>query len=536
MPPVKKYYREMNSKLNEIASLGRALPSFFREPVTVQMAEDQIKRDMDRREENFLELVRAQIYERSSGLYLKLFQIAGCDFGDLRTQVRRHGLDATLKQLAEEGVYITSDEYKGKKEIVRAGGSFKVSPDDFVSSDLSPGFVSQSSGTSNRPTTSRTSLDSLAATTFAVCILHSAHNLFSHSYAVYDTVLPAGGALFNLLIYAKMGIATDRWFARKNPIHSRLAHGYHFLTTCLIVLMGKRFGPGFPWPEILDDTDVHPIIRWILERGREGRACCIRTSASNAAKIAREALETGTTLEGTKFVVSGEPYTESKWEIINRAGAGAIPRYSFSGGGNVGLGCANPLHIDEMHVNEHMLALISHPKPLSPDGPPIYPLLYTTLHPFAHRFFINVENGDYATLERRRCGCALEKAGLTLHLSRIRSFEKFTSEGMNYFYGDLFDLMEKILPSEFGGGPGDYQLVEEEDSNGRTRLTLVVHPEIGGIDQTKLLSRLHESLSQGSRGNQFQTKIWQAAGTIRLRREIPHANPRGKILPLHIPH
>ena len=57
MPPVKKYYREMKSKLNEIASLGRALPSFFREPVTVQMAEDQIKRDMDRREENFLELL-----------------------------------------------------------------------------------------------------------------------------------------------------------------------------------------------------------------------------------------------------------------------------------------------------------------------------------------------------------------------------------------------------------------------------------------------------------------------------------------------
>jgi len=104
---------------------------------------------------------------------------------------------------------------------------------------------------------------------------------------------------------------------------------------------------------------------------------------------------------------------------------------------------------------------------------------------------------------------------------------------MNYFYGGIFELLEKTLPSEFGGGPGDYQLVEEEDKNGQTRLTLLVHPEIVNLNEERLLSRLIEGLEQGARGNRFMVKIWQGSGTFRVRREVPRASFRGKILPLH---
>ena len=111
-----------------------------------------------------------------------------------------------------------------------------------------------------------------------------------------------------------------------------------------------------------------------------------------------------------------------------------------------------------------------------------------------------------------------------------------TSEGMNYSGSDLFELLEDTIPSEFGGGPGDYQLVEEEDDTGQTRLTLVVHHNVGELDNEKLLSRLEKGLAQGSRGNRFMSMLWQDAGTFRIRREVPHASPRGKILPLHIRH
>jgi hypothetical protein len=104
---------------------------------------------------------------------------------------------------------------------------------------------------------------------------------------------------------------------------------------------------------------------------------------------------------------------------------------------------------------------------------------------------------------------------------------------MNYFYGALFELMEKILPSEFGGGPGDYQLVEEEDSQSQTRLTLLVHPEVGELNESRLFFRLKEGLAQGSRSNRFMSRVWQDTGTFRIRREIPRCSGRGKILPLH---
>jgi hypothetical protein len=128
----------------------------------------------------------------------------------------------------------------------------------------------------------------------------------------------------------------------------------------------------------------------------------------------------------------------------------------------------------------------------------------------------------------------LEKTGLSLHLHHIRSFEKFTSEGMNFFYGDLYELFERTFPCEFGGGPGDYQLMEEEDSTGQTRLTLVVHPQVRALDERRILTRLRAELSQRSRGDRFMADVWARAGTFKLKRAIPHASPRGKILPLHM--
>ncbi len=184
-----------------------------------------------------------------------------------------------------------------------------------------------------------------------------------------------------------------------------------------------------------------------------------------------------------------------------------------------------------MHRN--VVALVLHPEPLDAAAA-IQPLLFTTITPLADRLLLNVENGDYGTLERRDCGCALEKAGLDLHLRGIRSYEKFTGEGMNYFYAGLLELIEKALPAEFGGGPGDYQLVEEEDEKGQTRLTLRVDPRIGDLDEERLLGRLRAGLARGSWENEFQARVWDGAGTLRVQREAPFASDRGKILPLRM--
>jgi hypothetical protein len=338
-----------------------------------------------------------------------------------------------------------------------------------------------------------------------------------------------------LLGLAQLGVAADGWFARKIPVNSWLERCYFNLTTYLIVLSGKTFGPGFPRPRLIEIDDTDRIVRWLEKRRQEGKSCAIKTVVSNAVRIARSASRLGVSLAGTKFIVSGEPFTKAKAEIIKGSEAGVIVHYGYGGPFLVAYGCGNPVYLDEMHVDQNMLAVVRHARPVHERPPLIYPLLFTTLYACAPILQLNVANGDYATLARRDCRCFLEEAGLGLHLYDLRSYEKFTSEGMNYFYGDLYELLERIFPSEFGGGPGDYQLVEEEDGNGQTRLTLVVHPDVGNLDAEKILARLRGALSNGSRGNRFMTGVWQDAGTFRVKREPPYASPRGKIMPLHIP-
>lgn len=532
---VKRQYAQLKSdslKFYGTVGLIRSLRGFLAERLSVEQAREELKRAIDQRDQKFLELLRTQVYDRQSSPYLKLLKFAGCDFSDLRASVHQHGLEKSLERLAAEGVYLNSEEFKGKKEVVRGRESFRVTPGDFNRRD-GVGFATQSSGTTNSPVAFSYALDWLIKKAWATSVFFSAHDLFSASHAMYDAMLPGGGAINNLLIYAKMGVVTDRWFARRIPVNNWLERNYHSFMNRLIVFMGQRYGPGFPEPEPVDIPDIHKIVHWIAKRRSESRHCCLTTTASNAVRVARVAAESGQSLERLKFNVSGEPLTEAKRDTIERAGATVTSRFSFGGSMNVGHGCGNPLYTGEIHVNLHMMALISHPRPMVDYGN-VQPLLCTTVDPLASRHLLNIDHGDYAELERRSCGCALEEAGLTLHLHRIRSYEKFASEGMNYFAGDLFDLLERTFPSEFGGGPGDYQLVEEEDEKGQTRITLVVHPEVGTIDEHAVVSRLRQSLGRGSRNNRFMSEVWEHAGTFRVRRGVPHASGRGKVLPLHM--
>lgn len=513
-----------------------ALRRCFRDRVTIARAEEEIKRALAHRQERFLDVARTQIYQRPASPYLILLDNAGCAFSDLQSHVRRHGLEATLSRLAQEGVYLTAAEFKGKTDVIRGATSFRVSPSDFARPDPAPGLMVQSSGTSNEPLTGRVALDWLSIWTFSKGIFLAAHDLLSSSHAVYDNLLPAPAATYSLFHNARLGIATERWFAQRWPVDRPADDVRCLWSTALIVSMGKCFGPGFPRPELLPLREFRPVLDWISKTRREGRRCCLDVTGSNAVRIARMALQSGTSLDGTTCILHGEPFTDAKREIIERAGARCTTRYSFSIGMNAGHGCANPAHTDEIHVNQYMLAAIAHPRPLDLGGPPIRPLLFTTLYPQAALTHLNVENGDYATVEERACGCALERVGLTLHLHRVRSYEKFTAEGWTYFYGDLYELMEKTLPAEFGGGPGHYQLVEEEDENGQTRLTLLVDPEVGEVDEAKLGARVREEFLRGTLGDGWVARAWwYRGGTFRIRREAPRASSRGKILPLQIP-
>jgi hypothetical protein len=519
-------------KLERLLLLPPGVRAFLGERVTPAQAAREIRRLVDQREDSFLRMAQLHVFESPRSPYRPLFKAAGCEFADLQAVVRQYGLENSLSKLAEAGVYLTSEEYKGKKHIVRNGVSYRVSPYDFTLHNPRTHFTIESSGTRNAPVSSTISLGWLAARSLAMALFFSAYDLFGRSHAIYDAILPAGGGINNVLIYARLGVPPKRWYARRiGKVTHPAKHIFHYLTTQLIVQSARTRYPSFPRPHFIDLEDIGQIVDWILEEKDAGRSCCISTAASNAARIARTAADRGVALDGTFFFATGEPLTETKREVIQRVGARTATRYAYGGGMNAGLACGEPAHVDDAHVTEHLMALLPHPRPVFPTGPPIHPILCTTVHPLAPRLLINVANGDYGLFERRTCGCPLGEAGLTLHLHRIRSFEKLTSEGMTYPFLDLYEVIERILPGEFGGGPGDYQLVEEEDSRGQTLLTLRVHPTVGRVDEERLRVRLYEILAKGSSS---MTYIWREAGTAKVVREAPRAGMGGEILPLHI--
>jgi len=509
------------------------LKKFFSERIPLEQSEERIKQALGTREERFLALCKAEIYDRPQSPYLKLMQHAGCGFPDLEEHTRRHGLESSLKKIASEGVYLTAAEFKGKKEVVRGTLRFRMTPQDVALQHSGPGLVTRSSGTSNEPLSSLASLDWLAHDAATVGVFLSAHKLGRHSHAVYEPILPGVGGIMFMKMVAKLGLSCDRWFARSVPFNSWMEKTYAALIARELSWTGTRFGPGFSRPLYIERNNLRPIVRWVGEMRDHGRQTCIRTVASSAVRIAQAAEDMGESLENLTFISTGEPMTKAKYGVITRSGAKTTVAYGYDPGTvHVGFGCANPVHVDEMHANLNTLGIIAHPFPASHKGEQINPLLFTTLYDSAAFFQLNVENGDYAVMEERDCGCGLQKAGLSLHIHRVRSYEKFTSEGLSYPVWALVEFLETTLPSEFGGGIGDYQLLEEQSDSGQTFLTLLVHPHVGTLDEKQLLLRLQDKLAEGQKGHRFMTQVWKDSGTFRVRREPPVESLRGKVLPI----
>jgi hypothetical protein len=108
-----------------------ALRRFLKHRLTVEEAKQIVHDRMEHREENFLRVVERSIYGYPRSPYLALLKMAGCELGDLRTVMKQKGLEGSLRQLREEGVYVTFEEFKGRKPIVRSGLTIPVQARDF---------------------------------------------------------------------------------------------------------------------------------------------------------------------------------------------------------------------------------------------------------------------------------------------------------------------------------------------------------------------------------------------------------------------
>ena len=226
--------------------------------------------------------------------------------------------------------------------------------------------------------------------------------------------------------------------------------------------------------------------------------------------------------------------TEARQKEILSAGARPLPRYAFAEGGVVGYACGKPEASDDMHFLSDNLAVIQDQKDVLIENIQVPAFYFSSLLPSSPKILLNVEIGDFGTLTRRKCGCLFDDMGYHTHLSGVQSYEKFTSEGVTFIGTDFQKIIEEVLPWRFGGRITDYQVVEQSDKHGISRITLIVSPHVGEIDEQEVVNTFLKELGSQSEMNMIFSKIWSQASSIQVERRLPHTTPAGKIFPFHL--
>jgi hypothetical protein len=250
--------------------------------------------------------------------------------------------------------------------------------------------------------------------------------------------------------------------------------------------------------------------------------------------LCRAALAAGIDLRGAQLTVSGEPCTAARLAVIRETGAEAVPRYGASELGTFAYGCLAPERPDDLHLFDDLHAVIQ-PGPTGQQALPSDSLLISSLHPTARTILLNASLGDRAEMKQRDCGCALAVVGWTTHVHTVRSYEKLTAGGITFLDTDIIRVLEEMLPQRFGGGPTDYQRVEEQDEHGRPSLRLIVHPSVGPIDAESVADAFLSAIGGGSGIERLTELHWRQAGLLRVERDVPRVTPAGKVLHLHQP-
>jgi hypothetical protein len=158
--------------------------------------------------------------------------------------------------------------------------------------------------------------------------------------------------------------------------------------------------------------------------------------------------------------------------------------------------------------------------------------LITPILPTTPKVLFNYEIGDYGVIETRKCDCIFGQLGFDRHLHGIRSFEKLTGSGVTLSVG-FVRVLEDILPRKYGGAPTDYQLLEEEEPGGQTRISLIVSPDVGEVDEAGIINTIIDELRRNHQWGGLTASIWSQAETLRVKRMYPISRS-GKIVTLEL--
>jgi hypothetical protein len=518
--------------LKTFAQFPFSLRRFLQHRFTLEEAKQIVLERMEHREQSFLHIAEHSIYGYSRSPYLPLLKMARCELQDLRALVKQKGLESALRELREEGVYVDFEEFKGRKPIVRNGTTIPVKARDFDNPFARRDFTVQSGGSTGTASSVGVDLDQIAARAPHEMITLAVHGVLDAPMVRWRGILPSG-TLRNLLQDASFRQDPQRWFS---PIALRASKHWikYGLATYYILLCMKLSRIPAPLPEFVRVDQAIVVARCVADLLEKYHQCVLDSNLSCAMRVCIAALAAGIDLGGATFCGSAEPTTSAKVRQIESAGVTHVPHYGMMESGRIGAGCGQPTDVGDVHLYQDGFALITHPYMVEGFGVTVPAFNLTTLLPVSPKLMLNVQMDDYGIIEERNCGCEFASYGYTTHLREIRSYSKLTGEGVTLIGNEILRILEEVLPARFGGTPLDYQLLEQEDEHGFTRLYLVISPHVEIVDEKQVIDVMLQALSKSSSMADAARTVWQQTQTLQIKRMEPLMTGRGKLLPLHI--
>jgi hypothetical protein len=364
-------------------------------------------------------------------------------------------------------------------------------------------------------------------------ITYQAHGVVDIPKVLWRGVLPDGSGIDNTLKLSSWGRPPQKWFTPLGPYDMDPSALKYRLATLLTVIIAKLVGVRLPWPQEVKVEEADVVARWTFDALSKHGACLVLAPASRALRVCVAAREAGLDLTGAIFRIAGEPISSAKVRGIERSGARVFTTYGFAELGRVGMGCSRPIDASDVHLSKSICAMIPHHRLVPGTDISVPAFNFTSILPTAPKILLNTESDDYGVIENRTCGCPLEELGLTEHLREIRSFQKLTGEGVSLVASEMVNVLEEVLPARFGGSPLDYQLLEEEDDEGFTRVSLLVHPSLQIRDNQEVVDVVLSAMSKSSAMADTARNIWEQSNTFRVRREKPVWTGRGKLMSLY---
>ncbi len=488
-----------------------------------------VRENLERREAHFLDLARRVVFSNPANPYHAMFRMAGCGCEDLAEEVRGHGLEGALESLARAGIYLTHDEFKGRKPIVRSGQHIPMNRGSFANPLVTPVFETTSSGSGGPRTRTPLGMEARLYREALHVLIRREFSLVGRPEVILAPLLPSQWGLMACLRAGRERHGVERWFT----YGGRLREAWHYrAVTRALVQLARLAGTPMPSPEYLPPDDFAPVAEYLAQRRAAGEPCVMHGMVSAVVRVAMQAREAGLDIRGTFFRAAGEALTDAKRAVVESVGADVTPSYFISELGAIGAGCCRMRHGNSVHHFADSTAVIRHRVRAPLTDTDVDALLFTTLLPFASHVLINADMGDCGVLEPADCDCTFAQIGFTTRVRDIWSYAKLTGQGMTLVGTDLVEILEHDLPARFGGGPGDYQLVEREGP-GQTEMLLRVSPRVGVRSTTEVREYLLDRMRKFY-GGALASRDWRHTHGMRVEIAEPVSGATGKVLPLRV--